>query len=180
VKLVVLYGAPGVGKLTTAIALAALTGFKNFHNHLSFDLAKALFTFPTPPFLQLMETVRLASFEAAARESLPGLVFTFVYAAPEDDGFVKTMIEVVERHGGTPAFVRLFCDASTHEQRVVAEDRRRFGKIMSVDALRRMLARSNLGAPIPFCESLAIDTSALEPADVARRIVRHFVLPTVP
>jgi adenylate kinase family enzyme len=32
VKLVVIYGAPAVGKLTTARALAALTGFKLLHN----------------------------------------------------------------------------------------------------------------------------------------------------
>ena len=37
-KLVFMYGGPGVGNLTTAQALAALTGFKLFHNHLSFNL----------------------------------------------------------------------------------------------------------------------------------------------
>ena len=41
-KLVVIYGAPGVGKLTTAKALAELTGFRLFHNHLSFDLVSAV------------------------------------------------------------------------------------------------------------------------------------------
>lgn len=32
----VIYGMPGVGKLTTAKALATLTGLRPFHNHLSF------------------------------------------------------------------------------------------------------------------------------------------------
>jgi hypothetical protein len=178
VKLVVLYGPPGVGKLTTANALAGLTRFKNFHNHLTFDLAKAIFAFPSPPFLQLMETVRLSSFEAAARARVPGLVFTFVYAAPEDDGFVRKTIDAVEGHGGELAFVRLHCDAATNERRVVGEDRQRFGKITSVDTLRRMLASGKLGAVVPFRDSLEIDTSALEPDAVAWRIVRHFSLPT--
>jgi chloramphenicol 3-O-phosphotransferase len=178
VRLVVLYGPPGVGKLTTANALAGLTHFKNFHNHLSFDLAKAIFAFPSPAFLQLMETVRLSSFEAAARERVPGLVFTFVYATPEDDGFVRRTIDVVESHGGKLAFVRLYCDAATNERRVVGEDRRRFGKITTVDALRRMLASGKLGAVVPFRDSLEIDTSSMEPDAVARRIVRHFSLPT--
>ena len=78
-KLVVIHGAR---------ALAALTGFRVFHNHLTFDLAKAVFDFPTPPFARLAETVRLATLEAAAREKLPGLLFTFGYASPEDDAFV--------------------------------------------------------------------------------------------
>ena len=91
-KLVFIYGMPGVGKLTTAKALATLTGIRLFHNHLSFDLVKAIFDFPTPPFGRLAETVRLATFEAAAREGLPGLIFTCVYAAPEDDGFVEKTI----------------------------------------------------------------------------------------
>ena len=119
--LVVIYGAPGVGKLTTARALAALTGFRIFHNHLSFDLAKAVFEFPTLPFQRLAETVRLATFEAAARENVPGLVFTFGYASPEDDAFVEKMIQVIERHGGELAFVRLYCDRATHERRVLSD-----------------------------------------------------------
>jgi len=72
VKLVFIYGGPGVGKLTTAQALAALTGFK-------------------------LLTIRLASIEAAARARLPGLIFTYVYARPEDDAFVLQVVEAVER-----------------------------------------------------------------------------------
>ena len=103
VKLVIIYGAPGVGKLTTARALAALTGFRLFHNHLAFDLAKAIFDFPSPPFAELSEKVRLAAFEAAARAKLPGLIFTFVYASPDDDPFMRKVIEIVEGHGGEVA-----------------------------------------------------------------------------
>jgi hypothetical protein len=177
VTLVVIYGAPGVGKLTTAKALAALTGFRIFHNHLSFDLAKAVFEFPTLPFQRLAETVRLATFEAAARENLPGLVFTFGYASPEDDAFVEKMIQVVERHGGELAFVRLFCDRATHERRVLSEDRQRFGKITNVQALRGALAQWNFAAAIRVRQTLEIDNSALEVELVARQIAAHYSLP---
>jgi hypothetical protein len=176
-KLVIIYGAPGVGKLTTAKALAALTGFKLFHNHLSFDLVKAVFDFPTPPFSRLLEAVRLAAFEAAAREKLPGIVFTFVYAAPDDDGFVQRMIQTVERNEGHVAFVHLICETDVHEGRVVADNRRQTGKITTVEALRRMLTRSNLTATIPWRAGLEIDNSALRADEVARRIVDYFSLP---
>jgi hypothetical protein len=177
VKLVVIHGAPGVGKLTTARALAALTGFRVFHNHLTFDLAKAVFDFPTPPFVRPAETVRLATLEAAARERLPGLIFTFGYASPEDDAFVERMIRAVEGHGGELAFVRLYCGAATHEQRILAEERRRFGKITSVEALRGALARWNFAAAVRPGETLEIDNSVLEADAVARRIASHFALP---
>ena len=175
-KLVVIYGAPGVGKFTTAKALAALTGFRIFHNHLSFDLVKAVFDFPTPPFLDLSKKVRLATFEAAARAHLPGLVFTLVYASPHDDAFVEETIRAVEGHGGALAFVRLHCDTPTLEKRVVADGRRQFGKITSVESLRQVLASWNVTAAIPFRESLEIDNSALEPAAAALRIAAHFSL----
>jgi hypothetical protein len=175
--LVFIYGTPGVGKLTTARALAALTGIRLFHNHLSFDLVKAVFDFPTPAFARLAETVRLATFEAAARERLPGLIFTCVYAAGEDDAFVDETVAVVGRHGGEVAFVRLVCDSAINEQRVAAEDRRAFGKITSVDSLRRMRARWRLDEAIPLRDSLEIDNSTLDPAAAARVIADHFSLP---
>jgi hypothetical protein len=55
---VFIYGAPAVGKLTTAREVAGLTGFRLFHNHVAFDFAKSLFDFPSPPFRQLMEIWR--------------------------------------------------------------------------------------------------------------------------
>jgi len=176
VKLVVIYGAPGVGKLTTARALADLTGFRIFHNHLSFDLVNAVFDFPTPPFSRLSETIRLATFEAAARERLPGLLFTFVYAAPEDDDFVKKIIHAIEPQGGKALFVRLYCDRATLERRVLAEDRKRYGKITDPLALRGALKRWNLDSAIPFGEGLEIDNSNVQPELVARQIGQHFAL----
>jgi hypothetical protein len=177
VKLLVIYGAPGVGKLTTALAVGNLTGFRVFHNHLSFNLVRAIFDFPSPPFLDLMQTIRLATFEAAARERLPGLVFTFVYANPEDDAFVKRMTETVERHGGEVLFARLTCDAATHEQRVMAGERQALGKITSVEWLRNALARWNLTSAIAGRETFDVDTSTLGAEAVARRIADHFALP---
>jgi len=176
VRLVIIYGAPAVGKLTTAKALAALTGFRIFHNHLSFDLVKAVFDFPTRPFLELAEAVRLATFEAAARESVPGLIFTFVYASPDDDVFVEKTIERVEANGGAVSLVRLCCDTATLEKRVVADERRKFGKLTSVESLREGLASWNLTVAIPFRESLEIDNSTLEAEAAARRIAAHFGL----
>ena len=178
-KLVFIYGAPGVGKLTTAQALAALTGFRLFHNHLSFNLVKAIFDFPSPPFFELLGTVRVATLEAAARARLPGLVFTFVYAATEDDAFVAQRVDAVERHGGEVLFVRLSCDPAAHERRVVSGERQALGKLTNVESLRSAMTRWNLTAAIPSRETLEIDNSTLTADEVARRIAAHFSQPVL-
>ena len=175
--LVLLYGPPAVGKLTVATALCELTGFRNFHNHLSFDLVQSVFRFPSPQFLDLLATIRVATFEAAARAGVPGMVFTLVYARPDDDDFVRMTIEAVERLGGRVAPVRIFCDADEQERRVAAEDRRRFLKLASVARLRELMSHGTLGAPIPFRASLDIDTTTMPPSAAARRIVAHYALP---
>jgi broad-specificity NMP kinase len=46
-RLIFLYGLPGVGKLTVARELAEFTGFKVFHNHLTVDLVGSVFDFGT-------------------------------------------------------------------------------------------------------------------------------------
>jgi len=176
-NLVLIYGAPGVGKLATARALATLTGFKLFHNHLVFDLVRAVFEFPSPPFSELAEKVRVATVEAAARARLPGLILTFVYAAPDDDLFLSSLIEGLHKEGGELLPVRLHCNSAAHEQRVLAPERSAFGKITGVAQLRGALARWNLNAAIPFGESLDIDNSDLDADSVARRIAAHFSLP---
>ncbi len=87
-KLVFIYGPPAAGKLTVVETLATRIGFRVFHNHLTVDLASALFDFGTEPSTRFVEQLRLEAFEVAVREQLAGLIFTYVYAAPHDDTFV--------------------------------------------------------------------------------------------
>jgi len=65
-RLVYLYGPPGVGKLTVARELVALTGFKLFHNHLTVDLVRSLFPFDSEPYSRLMRQFRRDMFAEAA------------------------------------------------------------------------------------------------------------------
>src|SRR5947209_8005420 len=88
-KLIFLYGPPAAGKLTVANALSALTGFKVFHNHVSFDLAAGFFEIGTRGFGRLVDGVRMLLFEVAASEGVDGLIFTFVYGCPHDDPFIE-------------------------------------------------------------------------------------------
>jgi broad-specificity NMP kinase len=52
-KLIFIYGAPAVGKLTVANEIARQTNFKVFHNHLSIDCIEPIFDFGTASFFNL-------------------------------------------------------------------------------------------------------------------------------
>ena len=49
-KLIYLHGPPAAGKYTIAKALETKIGARIFHNHLTIDVAKAIFDFGTPAF----------------------------------------------------------------------------------------------------------------------------------
>ena len=75
-KLIFIYGLPATGKLTVAMELAAMTGFRLFHNHLVVDLLLSVFDFGSPPFVELREDIWLSVFDQACRNQVPGLIFT--------------------------------------------------------------------------------------------------------
>lgn len=58
-RLLFLYGPPAAGKLTIARELAAATGFRVFHNHVTVDALLSVFEFGSPPFIELRERIWL-------------------------------------------------------------------------------------------------------------------------
>ena len=175
-KLVFIYGPPGVGKLTVGRELSRLTGFRLFHNHVSIACVETVFDFGTPSFSKLVAMIREAVIEEAARTGLPGLVFTFVYAKDADDAYVERLAGAAERHGGEVCFVRLACERATLEGRLVSDARRGQGKVATLDTLDDITSRHDIFSAVPARESLTIDNTSLTPAEAAGRIVEHYAL----
>lgn len=152
-NLVFIYGPPGVGKLTVARELARATAFKVFHNHVSIDCAETVFDFGTRPFGSVVGKIRLAVFEEAAREGV-SLIFTFVYACPEDTPFVEHVCAGVEGHGGRVCLVRLICEREVLERRLPHPERARRQEGLARNAARgrgplpSLLARSRTREPV--------------------------------
>jgi hypothetical protein len=82
--LVLIVGAPAAGKMTVGAELAALTGYKLFHNHMTIEPFLDIFEWGSPSFDRLRSEVRRRVVEEAVTAELPGLIFTFVWALDED------------------------------------------------------------------------------------------------
>ena len=172
---VYIYGPPAAGKLTVAKELAALTGYRIFHNHLSIDCVLPVFEFGSDPFWRLVHSIRESIMAEAAREGID-LIFTTVYNHPGSQPQTGRRFQAIESNGGRVCLVQLTCSIDALEARVAAEHRGEMGKIDSVSQLRQVLSEYDTYTPIPGRESLCIDNTVIPASEVARRIIEHYGL----
>jgi len=174
-KLVVIYGPIGTGKFTVAKRLAKITSYKLFHNHMVVDMLLPFMKFG-PNFWDAANDIRIRVFEAAAKEKIKGMVFTFVYAKGIDEKFIRRIINNVKRNKGKIHFVRLYCDLKTLNKRVESAQRGKFRKLRSAKRLKKVMKKWDIVSPIPFVKSLEIDNTKLSADKTARMIKNHFKL----
>ncbi len=172
---VFLYGPPASGKLTVARELAAGTGLKLFHNHVSLDCAGTIFDWWSPPFNESLAAIRLHMIGSAMRHGI-GVIFTFMYAKPVDDGFVASLIQRVQLAGGRFMPVQLVCGIETLESRVLAPSRQHTSKARDVATLHEIVAKHDVTTAITDAPSIVIDTEVILPADAAALISAHYRL----
>ncbi len=175
-KFVILYGPPAVGKLTTALELSKITGFKVFHNHLSVDIVKSLYAFGEPKFWTLVRTIRELFIKSVSEDGID-TIFTFVYDAGEDDELVNKYLSLVETNGGEVLLVQLTTSPDVLKERVAENSRKKFQKMSSPESLERWLKQYKLFNQIPERQSLTIDNTHISPQEVALQIAKHFQLP---
>src|SRR5688500_7574306 len=174
-KLLIIYGPPAAGKLTVANEVAARTGFKVFHNHLSIDCVTPVFDFGTPPFGRLVERIRMETIAEAAREGVD-LIHTFVYVHEMDDDHFRRIIASAEDQGGTALLALLRCRIDEGKRRVTAESRVRMRKVATAEMLESLHEKYEMHEPLPGRETLIVDNTDLTPSQAAEQIIGHFGL----
>ena len=170
-QLVFIHGAPAVGKLTVARELAALNGFRLFHNHLTVDLVGSLFPFGSEAFVLLREQIWLAAFREAAQHDV-SLIFTFNPESTVRERFIQDAVDIVTPDGGKVVFVELTCSDQELEQRLENPSRCVFDKLRSVEQYRALKEAGAFRFP-SLPDGLSLDTTHRSPADTAERIRKY-------
>ena len=122
---ILIFGPPAVGKMTVGKALAAKTGYKLMHNHVSLELANRFFDCGTDPFRKIDRLVRFGVFEVVADSDLPGFIFTFCWAMglPEDRKYVDRIVKIFTDAGAKIHYVELTASQVTRLKRNRHPDR---------------------------------------------------------
>ncbi len=175
---IVLYGSPGVGKLTVGRALAKLTGFKLAHNHLAIDFVTAVFAFASPPYDRLRDAVRLQMALEATRSGI-SLIHTFVLLTNDGEDYLQELCAVVEGHGGRIEFVQLSCDLDVLKGRIDSPERAAMQKVRTLDLLQLYIDRGVQTKRVEERASLVIDNTHVQPEHAARQIAEHYRLPVL-
>ncbi len=169
-RLIFIYGMRASGKLTVAHELAAITGFKLFHNHQVVDLLLSIFEFGSKPFVDLREKIWLSIFDQASREGLPGMIFTFAPESTVRSTFVAEVVKTVRDAGGEVEFVELTCPVVELKRRLDHPSRIEYGKLVSVELFDELYyggVFDTLSMPKPL---LTVDTSVHAPIAAAAQI----------
>jgi hypothetical protein len=174
-QIVLLFGRPGVGKLTVGAALAAQTGFRLLHNHAIVDLVEALFPFGSPPFVAFRERLWLETTDAALAAGLPGLILTFAPERTVGDSFLPALRAHTASGGGLLRLIELRCAPDELERRLGEPSRSHFGKLRDAGLYRRLDAEGVFTHPIMPVPELTVETSEVGPEDAARQIAEQLL-----
>ena len=172
-KLIFLYGLPAVGKVTVARELARLTGWRLFHNHLTVNLALALYDFGTPGFIALRETIWFAAFRQALADRVPVVIFTFNPENSVPQRFIDELFAEVRRDGGEVIPIELTADNAAIEQRLASASRHQDGKLVDLELFGRLRREGIFNSPVIPNPRLRIDTTTHSPLEAATLIVRE-------
>jgi hypothetical protein len=177
VKWVILYGPPGVGKLTVGTELARLTGFKLLHNHLSVNMVTAVFERGSEPWGRVLQAVRRVVLVEAARQGLDVITTNVFNGEPETVDVWRESFGLVEAAGATVSLVRLYCERAELFRRVGQTSRVAHQKLTDPAGLEAMMARYDLTRTFPSGPHLEVDVTRLAPEEAARRVVDYYGLP---
>ena len=172
-----LIGHAGVGKLTTAKAISAMTGARIIDNHYVnnpiFNLIELYRPEPLPAEVwNRVSEVRHAILETVAELSPRQWSFVFTHVAfeePDDIAIYRAVRDVAERRGARFQPVRLRCAIDELARRIASPERRSLLKDVSPENAQRngIIPLLRLEEP----HALDIDTTNLRPDEVAEAIV---------
>ena len=121
-KLVFIFGAAAVGKMTVGQALMKRTGLRLFHNHMTIEPVLEIFgCFDAPTILRLREVI----FEEFAKSDHYGMIFTYMWAfdRPSDWDYIEHVKDIFRPYGTEFCYVELIAPQNVRLARSATENR---------------------------------------------------------
>jgi hypothetical protein len=184
--LLFIVGPPAVGKMAVGHEIAARTGLRLFHNHLTIEPVVRIFDFGTAPFERLVGEFRRRVIEEVAASDLPGLIFTYVCAfdLPGDLAELASYAAPFRRRGGRILYLEL--EASQEERLRRAGGEFRLAekpshrdleaarhRLIALDQRYRLTSNGEFDS---IAEYLRVDNTQVSPDEVAQRAITRFDL----
>ena len=180
-RLLILFGAQAVGKMTVGQALAEITPLKLFHNHMTIEPVISLFG---GFHGRASDRLRQVIFEEFAGCDQYGMIFTYVWAFDQqaDWDYIARLTRVFEEKGATVDYCELIAPEETRLCRNRTENRLRekpskrnvaASEALIVDLEKHYRCVSNPGE-IPYERYLRLDNTNLSPQEAAEIIADHF------
>lgn len=180
-KLVILFGAAAVGKMTVGQELCKITPLRLFHNHMTIEPVLEVFGgFHS----QAIRRLRDVFFEEFAATDNYGMVFTVMWDLddPEDWAGMAETTDIFKRQGAEIYYVELVADQETRlarnktENRLLHKPSKRNlaaseARVLAEDAKHRLESRPG---ELPFENYLRIDNTHLSPEAAAQQIKARF------
>ncbi len=171
-KLIVLYGIPGVGKKTVALELEKVTGFKLMDNHTVIDLVRRLIPQKFPVSVEIARQIRLLLIKGLLAIDCPGLIITFAGGSSGAADYLKELVKMIEDACGQVYFVELSCELNEVRRRIEEPSRKGHFKVVLQQELDEFLLKDYFKG-LPDYESLRVDTTYIPPEESAAKIASH-------
>ena len=174
--IIVIYGPPGVGKLTIGRELSKKTKLKFFNGHKLANVVHSIFDFGTKEFVDTTNSLWLFLFEKIVESKAPGIIVSFVYGVQtlegkKDEQFFKKIFTIAKRSGANTYFIKLTCSDTQLYKRVQNKSRKKLGKLTSAKLLKKIRQKYKVDQAIPFVKNTVIDTTRLTARQTADRII---------
>ncbi|KFC65717.1 hypothetical protein FF80_02785 [Devosia sp. LC5] len=176
-----LIGYPGVGKLTVARELCALTNAKLLDNHLIlntiFGLIEADGKTPIPdPIWDQIDIIRDATFRAIELAAKPARSFVLTNVLtdeePLDREIYQRVVVLAERRQALFVPIILVADTDEILRRIPSADRAANLKHIDVPGSKAFMAENSV-LTVDHPNTATFDTTGTAPADTAAAIVTH-------